>query len=74
MAVKYELFVHYLSTYIHAIHKHFFHVINVTFKAKDKPDFNALHFAQAHNIYYRGKKMRYSLLLLYWSFLNKPVK
>lgn len=37
-------------------------MINVTFKAKDNPDFNALHFAQAHNIYDTGKK---KTLILY---------
>lgn len=51
-------------------------MINVTFKAKDNPDFNALHFAQAHNIYDTGKKKKnpYSLSPMYWSILNKPVK
>lgn len=38
-------------------------MINVTFKAKDNPDFNALHFAQAHNIYDTGKKKK--TLILY---------
>lgn len=40
----------------------FLYMINVTFKAKDNPDFNALHFAQAHNIYDTGKK---KTLILY---------
>lgn len=43
----------------------FLYMINVTFKAKDNPDFNALHFAQAHNIYDTGKKKKPLFFIAY---------